>query len=171
MSKLSGKCDLYDHVYIIGSRGTTNEMTKQEKFNIFKQRTNGILYQTIKTTANKNNIDFLISNNPNLKKLDNGHYLYFTQEYKSLKSLNKAGVYYTRKIYFDDMLDLLPYLSYTVVVMAVDENGEYIELSSYPYPYQEFLDLLECGYDRTDSLNYWNKKLKQEYLDTIFSQI
>ena len=42
MSILTGKCDLYDHVYMIGSKGTTDNMTKKEMFEVFKQRTNVI---------------------------------------------------------------------------------------------------------------------------------
>ena len=167
MSRLTGKCDLYDHVYMIGTKGTTDEMTKQEKFELFKKRTNGTLHQSIKVEATKFNIDFLLENNKFLEKTDHNTYLYFDKEYKTLKSLNKTGVYYTREIHFDTMLDLVPYLPYIVSTMASDENGEYIQISSRSFIDQEYLDSLKYGYTKDKMYNYNMKELQQEYIDTI----
>lgn len=164
---IAGKCDLYDHVYMIGTKGTTDEMTKQEKFDLFKQRTGGVLHQNIKVKVNKFNIDFLVENNQFLEKTDHNTYLYFNKEYKTIKSLNKEGIFYRRKIHFDTMLDLVPYLPYIIGIMASDENGEYIEIGEHSYIDQQFLENLEYGYD---SSNIWKsnmKRLQEEYIETI----
>ena len=167
ISRLCGKCDLYDHVYMIGSRGATENMSKEEMFEVFKKRTNGTIYQNIPVKVSKFNIDFLIENNKWLERTDHNTYLYFGKEYKTLKQLDKAHMFYKREIHFHDMLDLIPYLPYIICVMSSDANSEYVEISNRSYIDQKYLEALEYGYDRTSSYEWDMKELKKEYITTI----
>ena len=164
---IAGKCDLYDHVYMIGSRDTTKYMTKQEMFDVFKQRTNGTIYQSIRVPVTKFNIDLLLENNKFLKKTENNTYEYFGTEYKTLKQLNKVGVFYKREIHFDTMLDLVPYLPYIISIMTSDENGEYIEIGEHSYIDQQYLENLKYGYDSSKTWKFNMKRLQEEYIETI----
>ena len=167
MSRITGKCDLADHVYMIGSKGTTDGMTKKEMFEIFKQRTNGTIYQSIKVPVTKFNIDFLVENDEWLERTDHKTYLYFGKEYKTLKQLDKAGVYYIRQIKFDTMLDLVPYLPYVVSIMINDNDHEYIEIGEKSYIDRKYIQGLEFGHDSIDTYNYDMKRLQEEYVNTI----
>lgn len=54
MSKFSGKCDLYDHIYIIHGQG----LSEKEAFERFKDATGGIIYKhyTIKADKYRNKV-------------------------------------------------------------------------------------------------------------------
>lgn len=149
MSLLTGKCDVMDHVYMIGSKGTTDEMSMKEKFDIFHKRTGGKLYQDVKVELTKHNIDFFLEKEKNkLKKVENG-YEYFGQFYKTLNALNKRGFWTTRTIYFDDMLELFPYLGYIIATAASDKNKETIFISQHEYNVERELEALTHGYEFT----------------------
>ena len=167
MSYITGKCDLYDHVYMIGSKGTTNSMSKKEMFEVFKRRTNGTIHQCIRVPVTKFNIDFLIKHNTYLNRTDHNTYILFNKEYKTLKQLNKAGVYYTRDIHFDTMLDLVPYLPYIIAMMTSDENGEYIVISEKSYIDSYYLECLEYGSDVTATYERNMSFLQNEYIKTL----
>ena len=147
MSCLTGKCDLYDHVYMIGSKGTNNDMSMKEKFEIFHKRTGGKLYQNVKVDLTKKNIDFFLEKEKNkLKKVDGG-YEYFGKVYKTLNQLNKHGFWTTRTIEFNDMLELFPYLGYIIGSMASDSKKETIFISSDDYNVIRELEGFEYGYE------------------------
>lgn len=171
MGRLTGCCDLYDHVYMIGSKDTTDGMTKQEMFDIFKQRTGGVIYQNIKVPVTKFNIDFLVDNNQWLERTDHKTYLYFGKEYKTLKQLDKIGVWYTREIHFDTMLDLVPYLPYIISMMTSDSNHEHVEIGERSYIDRKYLQGLEFGNDPIKIYDSDMKKLQEEYIDTIKKMI
>ena len=147
MSRLTGKCDLYDHIFTIGSKGTTNEMSMKEKFDIFHKRTNGEISQHVKVDLNKHNIDFFLEREKaKIQKVDKG-YNYYGRFYKTLDQINREGFYTSRKIYFDDMLELLPYLGYIIACGAFSGDKEYITLSQHEYNVQRELEALKNGYE------------------------
>lgn len=49
MSKFSGKCDLYDHIYVIHGQG----LSEKEAFERFKDATGGIIYKHYTVKADK----------------------------------------------------------------------------------------------------------------------
>lgn len=169
MSKFSGKCDLYDHVFSIGSKGTTDDMSDLEKFEIFKKRTGGKLYQRFPLKLTKYNIDSEIRlvNNPDiLSKNDDGTYTYWLDTYKTLNKLNKHGYYATREIRFDDILDLVPYFPYIISSMAADQDGETIYISSKDYLSLKEDEARECGLTTYDC-DLYRKFLKEELINIV----
>ena len=147
MSLLTGKADLYDHVFMIGTRGTTDAMTLQEKFNLFKERTHGVLHQSVKVMLTKYNINyFLERDKEKLQKVADG-YVYFGKLYKTLASLNKQGFYTFREIRFNDMLELFPYLGHIITTMASTGDGEFIFISEHDYNVERELECLQAGLD------------------------
>lgn len=167
MSKLSGKCDLYDHIYDIGCKGTTDEMSKMEKFNIFKQRTGGVIYQDIPLEVTKDNIDLLIEKDNLLEKTDDGNYIYINRKYKTIKALNKAGYYYRRKIYFDTTMDIVEYLPYVIAVLSSGPDSEYVQIASRPYPEERYLENLKYGILDDQYVARYKKMLINEYAETF----
>ena len=167
MSYLSGKCDLYDHIYSVGCKGTTDDMSKQEKFEVFKKRTNGVIYMSFPIEVTKANIDLIIAHNHHLKKLEGDTYSYMGNVCKTLKKLNKENVYYNREIKFDTMLDLVPYLPHIISTMSSSENKEYVEIMNMSWPYHEYLEGLEYGVDRSNQLKHYQQKLQEEYRETL----
>lgn len=136
MSKYTGKCDLYDHVFMIGCRGTTDDMSELEKFEIFKKRTGGVIYTHFPLELTKFNIDNEIKlvNNPDvLSRNEDGTYTYYLTKYKNLKQLNKHKYYAVKEIHFDDILDLFPYLTHIISMMGSDENSEHIYITYQDY--------------------------------------
>lgn len=162
MSMLTGKCDLYDHVYMIGTRGTNDEMSMKEKFNIFHKRTGGKLYQSIKIELNKRNIEFYLEKDKNkLKKTEEG-YEYMGDTYKNLSQINKRGFYTDRVIEFDDMLELLPYLGYIIASAVSDSEKEIIYISKNEYNVERELEAMKLGYERS-----FPKYHKEAYKDLV----
>lgn len=136
MSRLTGKCDLYDHIFLIGSKGTTDEMSDKEKFEVFKKRTGGVIYTKFPLELNKNNLEYEISlvNNPDLLSInEDGTIRYFFENYKTLKQLNKRKYYATKEIRFDTILDIFPYLSHIISMMHSDESTETIYITNQDY--------------------------------------
>lgn len=138
MSKFSGRCDLYDHIYMIGCKGTDNNTSEQEKFEVFKRRTDGMLHQRIRFELDRFNIDTEIEivNNESIlskKKVNKKwRYYYLGEEYKSLKALNKRGYYCTVDIGFKTMLDLVKYYGCIISSMVSTEDSEYIYIQTEP---------------------------------------
>ena len=116
-------------------------------FEAFKKRTGGILHQSIKVKVDEWNKDYVKSHCKGFdfikhteirddKRCKEGKkeysyytYLYYNKEYKDLKELNKKGVYIVKKIYFNTILELIPFLPYVPAVVASDENKTYVEIA------------------------------------------
>lgn len=171
MSKFSGRCDLYDHIYMIGCRGTDNNTSEKERFEIFKKRTGGLLHQRVLFNLDKYNIDkeIEIINNEKIlckKKVNNRYrYYYFGEEYKTLKALNKRGYYCTIDLPFDTMLDLVKYYGYIISSMASDEDSEYIYITNE----SEIDEKRKHQYFRENNQNkfYGEYELNEEYIRLV----
>ena len=169
MSSLTGKCDVMDHVYMIGSKGTNDNMSMKEKFDIFHKRTGGKLYQNIEVKLNKHNVDFFLEREKSkFRKVENG-YEYFGKVYKTLNALNKHGFWTTRTIYFDDMLELFPYLGYIIAAAASDKNKETVFISEHEYNVQRELEAFEYGYEA--SFPKYHKEAYKELLKKILKEM
>lgn len=190
MGKFSGAADLYDHIMMRHLRTKSGSDKKEdlekesvlysdelECFNEFKKETGGVIHQHKKIEVNINN-QKLIEQKCNkfkivehIEKTKTGKekitytYMYYDKEYKTLKELNKKGVYITLEIYFDTILDLIPYYPYTIGVCCSNETGEYVVISS-TSEVQDHIDrCLRSGID-TD-INYRNKQLQQHYIEVV----
>ncbi len=182
MSRFSGKCDLYDNLFL-GRHSTEDEL---ENFKIFKERTDGTLYQWIKIHLTKWNIDteIAIRNNPHIlsktehkevvkdRRCKSGFrevtyytYNYYGTEYKSLEEINQRGYTSIRKIYFNDILDLIPYYPYIIVTMSCDNtiNKDTVFIDSEPYYERHYKELRQSGLD-TRYIDRYKELLKEHYL-------
>lgn len=169
MSLLTNKADLYDHVFKIGTKGTTDTMLLQEKFNLFKERTHGILRQNIKVKLTKNNIKYFLERDKDkLQKVDNG-YIYIGKLYKTLASLNAQGFYTSREIHFNDMLELFPYLGHIIAAMSSTADEEFIWISEYDYNVARELERLQAGLDY--EVSQYTKEAYKEVLQDILSNM
>lgn len=172
MSRFSGKCDLYDSIMMIGCKGTNDEMTEIEKFQIFKERTNGVIYQSKKLYLTKYNIDYEIEyiNNPQIlrKEKINGRtkYFYYGKSFSSLKALNNKGYYTKHKIIINELIDLVPYYPHLISIHFSDENSEYIEIANNSYVTEEEMApwrKATYGYENS-CLNYYKENLRKELI-------
>lgn len=171
MSRFSNRSDLYDHIYMIGCKGTDCNTSEKEKFETFKKRTNGLLHQRVLFNLDKYNIDreIKIINDERIlckKKVNNKwRYYYFGREYKTLDSLNKRGYYCTIDIPFDTMLDLVKYYGYTISSMGSDVNSECIYISNE----SEIDERRKSQYFRENNQNkfYGEKELIDEYIRLV----
>lgn len=198
MSAMSGKCDLLDHIlmekmYDLGNIKKSDEL---ECFNIFKQKTGGVIYQMIKVPFTEWNFDKFAEiekakENTTYKLEKKVEYLdvpdkrcksgfrkvedvtycadYFGRvvEAKTIEELNKQVNYYFRKeIKFDTIFDILPYYPYIVSTAYSNHNKEYIVISNKSFVESEFEDLLKGGYI-SGMYNYYKKDLQAHYKELI----
>lgn len=161
MSKFTGKCDLYDHIYMIGSKGTDDSMTDLERFEVFKQRTGGKIYQTIPVELTKFNIEYFLANDEQLVKTSDG-YQYWGKTFKTLKQLNKHGYWTKRTIEFETMLDILPYVGNIISLLLSNEGHETVFISRKSYPEMRYDESLEYGHPRDCSLEF-RRSLQAEF--------
>ena len=154
MSKLSGRCDLYDTISGMGGwhdkEGNAFEFGQDgvnyyypdllKDFEAFKKLTNGVIYQhkevKIKDWFGDEEFEFIKSANCDLfdykknsikiadkrckdgfKEVVNYTFTYFDNKY-SLKEIKKRKIFVKVPIYFNTLLDLLPYLPYVVSFSA-----------------------------------------------------
>ena len=171
MSRYSGRCDLYDHVFMIGCRGTDDSMSEIEKFNIFKQRTGGILHQSRTLVLEKWNVDYEIEyiNNPAILRKENiknrWYYFYYGKKFASLKALNKYGYCTDFKIHFDSIIDLVPYYPFIISVMACDDKGEYVCITNYSeVDYELMQPWRKIKYANDSVQNYYKDELRKELI-------
>ena len=148
---------------MIGSKGVTDNMSKQEKFEIFKRNTGGKLYQKVQVELTKNNIDYFVDKDNRLVKNIDGSYSYMGIIFKTINKLNKYGYWFRRTIMFDTMLDLVPYLGYIISFMSANFNTEYIEISRYSWPEMCYSDALKYGYERNNMLLDYQRAIQDEY--------
>jgi hypothetical protein len=188
MSQFSGKSDLADTVFMQkmypmypdnpNSPLTSDEM---ECFNIFKEKTGGKIHQHFKLELNEYNIDSEIKrvNNSNLlsavtvyetnsKDSKNSTvYKYWGKEFRSLKELNKKGYYATKTIYFDTLLDLIPYYPYTVSFLSGGEDGKlFVVISGQSYVDVQEEEARKYGYDN-QMVAHYRKSLQEHYIEVV----
>ena len=148
MSMLTGKCDLYDEIYMIGGEGKTEE----EAFDDFLRRTGGVIYMSKQAEVTDRNEDLLISmTNGVLSKAPDGkrhHYVYMGTLYRSLKAVNRfGGVFIRVPLHFSSELELLPYYGHLVSSMMSSSEDEQVCITEEPYPLITDQELLYYGID------------------------
>lgn len=191
MSIFSGKCDLYDTLMMQHFRTAEGSDKKEdldkarvyysdeyECFNEFKEATNGTLYQHKKIDVNLDNQDMVASMcknfevielplEPNQRKPRNT-YKYYDKEYKSLKEINKKGVYITLEIHFNTILNLIPYYPYIVSAMFSNEDQKIVYISDEPYTIEERDNMLKIGYVGSLGMyEYYTKQLQEHYIEVV----
>ena len=180
---ICGKYDLYDHIcmekmhhqdpYNPNSPLVSDIM---ECFEVFKERTGGILYQHYKVEVNDYNKFQIEKKCPFLniighksikedkrykdskKEIITYSYKYYDKEYSSLKELNKKGVYATREIKFENIFELIPYFPYIIASMSSNGNKEIIFISKESYTDKRFEKDMITFPDNADEHNYYYRK-------------
>lgn len=198
MGTYSGRCDLFDHIsmekmYDKGSYKTSDEL---ECFNIFKQKTGGVIYQLVRVPLNEWNFDKFAEIEKakerttyklekdikylevpdkrcktGIRKVEDITYKvsYFnrTVEAKSLAEINKQISYYYRKeIRFDTIFDILPYYPYIITTAYSDKKREHVIVASQSYVESEFEELLQSGYVSI-MYNHYKADLQKHYKELI----
>ena len=187
MSILTGKCDLYDTLSMCKLRTPEGSDKKEdldkarylvsdimECFNIFKKKTNGVIYQHKKVNVTLNNQDYVASNCnmfeiiKHTELVDNKKqsgpkekitytYKYWFNEY-TLKELNKKGVYIEYPIYFNTLLELLPYFPYIVTYSASDTDTMHIVISNESYIEELRNSAIQWGTSNNENSYYSARK-------------
>lgn len=196
MSRLSGRCDLFDMIsgtggwfdkdgnpVKMGQEGVNAYYSDPMKdFEAFKKETNGVIYQHIKVKVDLWNQDYVKEHcqgfdftkrseikedkrfKDGKKKSDHYTYTYYGKEYKNLKELNKHGVYITKSIYFDTILELIPYFPYIVKVMTHSNGNTYVVISDRSYADTCFR---EHQWEGTEELFHHYRKELAEFTRSI----
>lgn len=196
MSRLSGRCDLFDMIAGTGGwldkNGNPVKMGQEgvnayysdpmKDFEAFKKETNGVIYQHIKVKVDLWNQDYVKEHcqgfdftkrteiredkrfKEGKKKSDHYTYTYYGTEYKNLKELNKHGVYITKSIYFDTILELIPYFPYIVTVMTRSNGNTYVVISDRSYADTCFQ---EHQWEGTEELFHLYRKELAEFTQSI----
>ena len=183
MSRLSGVCDLYDHIsfekmYDHGGYSTSDLL---ECFEIFKKKTGGVIYQHHQVKhIDRNNCEALAKVCPELeviktsktvpdKRAKNGEkeiveyqYKYYDKLYTE-KEINKKTIFVTTEIRFDNLLELMPYLPYEITASCCSEGKEHIIIANESEPDREFKQHIQHGYV-SDLTNHYGKALAELYL-------
>ena len=170
MSVVSGKADLLDHIYMekqypVNPNNPHSPLVSDlmECFKIFKTKTGGVIYQHEEVDVNVLN-QFLVEKmcdkfkiiEHKVKKVDNRYkdkckehiyytYKYWDKEYKTLKELNKKGVYITKEITFNYLEDLIPYFPYVIAFASCDENSETIVIANESEPEERNREHIKFG--------------------------
>lgn len=194
MSTLTGKCDLYDHISMMKHRTKDGSDKKEdlekarvlysdimECFNIFKERTGGVIYQNKKITVSERNQNFIakkvsffkIIEHKEIKedkRLKSGKkeivtytYEYWDKEY-TLKQLNKRGVWIKVPIYFNSLLELLPYFGYLVSSSCSSNGKETIFISDTNFAEMTRDEYLDYGFESASNIHkHYLEKLAELY--------
>lgn len=191
MGRLSGKCDLYDHLSfekMVPDKDNPNIMRSDimECFNIFKERTGGVIYQHKHLKVTPFNQDMISEMCPQFKvikhqttKVDKRTksgtkdevyytYMYYDKEY-TLKEINKREVYIKVPIYFDTLLELLPYLSYVVACSMCDDKGETIIIDNENFVDKECNYMLKRGINSIGRATHYRKELANLYREVVLA--
>lgn len=198
MSIYSGKCDLADHLFMMKFRTKDGSDKKEdlekasvfysdemECFKIFKERTDGKIYQYKTITVTPWNYDEVerLTNGvfkaiPHTKvvedkRLKSGQreqttytYEYYGHEYKTLKELNKQEVFFTDTIEFNTLLDLIPYYPYIVCMSNCFNGKETVVISENSYVDYEREEGLKHGY-HSDFWKFYKKHLQDHYREVV----
>lgn len=152
MSGMGGWFDKNGNPVTMGQEGVgVYYSDPMRDFEVFKKGTNGVIYQHIKVKVDKWNQDYVKEHCSGFdfikhieiredKRCKEGKkeyyyytYIYYGKEYSNLKDLNKHGVYITKSIYFDTILELIPYFPYIVTVMSYNEGKAHVVVSDRSY--------------------------------------
>lgn len=197
MSIFSGKCDLCDHIAGQGGwydkEGNPVKMgdgtgayysDEMQDFIAFKKKTGGVIHQHKKvlvTLWNQEEVQkhcpgfYFTCNERSIK--DNRYksgirtesyydYYYYGKKY-TLKELNQKGVYITIDIYFNTLLDLIPYYPHIISTCACNDDKETVYIGDKPYPLQELDDSCKTGGKKFHSFGYYAQKLNEHYRDVV----
>jgi hypothetical protein len=154
-------------------------------FLAFKEKTGGVIHQHIKVIVDEYNQDevekklpdsFKVLRHKELvedkrckegkKEVTTYTYIYYNKEYKTLKELNKHGVYVTIDIHFDTILDLIPYYPYIVSMCCYSEDKAVVYISDESFVIEERNRHYKNGYFS----NFWEhytKELQNHYIDIV----
>lgn len=189
MSSYTGKWDLFDHIITLGTKDKPKYNNKLEYelycFNLFKQRTGGVIYQKFKLELNPFNIDkeildrnndFILSKTERKiykpdKRTKSGQrvvteytYTYLGEDYSSLEELNNRGYYALKRIHFSSIFDIIPYYSFIISVLSSDEFSETIYISNVDYNDKTYFSFRESGID-TDSIENRKNNLITHFVE------
>lgn len=181
MSRFSGVCDLFDHIMMEKTydKGRYLVSDELECFNIFKEKTKGVIHQHKEVEVSEYNQKFVeehceffeviphtkIVEDKRLKnkqkEVTTYTYKYYGTEYKTLKELNKHGVYIVIDIPFDTLLDIIPYYPYVVTFCTSNNNEEVVYISE-----KSEVERNSCyTYGWGGSWRYYDKELQKHYLE------
>lgn len=90
-------------------------------------------------------------------------YKYYDKEY-TLKELNKRGIYITIDIYFDTLLDLIPYYPYIVTMSC----GSTVYVSNESFIDEKVNNCLESGW-YSDRWQHYKKELQDHYREVVLT--
>lgn len=149
-----------------------------ECFNEFKEATKGTIYQHKKIEVNLDNQDMVAGMCKNFEVIElplepnqrkpRYTYKYYDKEYKSLKEINKKGVYITLEIHFNTILDLIPYYPYIVSSMFSNNNQKIVYISDEPYTIEERDNMLKIGHSGSLSMyEHYAKELQEHYIEVV----
>ena len=151
-------------------------------FEAFKKETNGVIYQHIKVKVDEWNQEYVKEHCRGFdftkhteiredKRCKDGKkeyyyytYTYYGKEYKNLKELNKHGVYITKNIYFDTILELIPYFPYIVTAMGYSEGKAHVVVSDRSYADKCFR---EHNWESVEQSFYHDRKELAEFTRDI----
>lgn len=156
-----------------------------QDFLAFKKRTGGVIHQHKKIKVTEWNQKEVEKNIPNLfkviehkeevadKRYKGGTrevisytYEYWHKEYKTLKELNKHGVFITIDIHFDTILDLIPYYPYIISSCFYSDGKETMFISKESFVVSERDEHYEHGYF-SDYWEHYNKDLQDHYRSIV----
>lgn len=187
--RFSGKADLYDTIMMQHPRCKNGSDKKEdldksrgyysdelECFNEFKEKTGGVIYQHQEIKVTEQNQDLVAKLNNSFEVIElpleenqRKHryiYKYFGKEYKSLKELNKKGIFITKEIHFNTILDLIPYYPYIVTMSNSLNEKMTVFISQESFVDSEERKMLNVGYESTMP-SYYRKQLQKHYIDIV----
>ena len=85
-------------------------------------------------------------------------YSFRGKEYTTLDKLNKEHIYILRKIYFDNIVELIPYFPYIIACSSHSKDEEHIIISRKSYIEQIYDSNLEFGSTHPDDFNHIYRK-------------
>lgn len=155
-----------------------------ECFKIFKERTGGVIYQYKHLKVTPFNQDMISEMCPMFKVIAHQNtktdkrtksgirdevyytYMYYDKEY-TLKEINKREVYIKVPIYFDTLLELLPYLPYVVACSASNDEGETVIIDNESFVDKECYSMLKGGVNSVGRATHYRKELANLYKEVI----
>ena len=183
---ICGKYDLYDHIcmkktYPSNPDNPNSPLVSDimECFDVFKEETGGIIYQWVKTEVNifnqhlveKKCNGFKVITHKEMKedkRYKNNKreavsytYEYYGKEYKTLKELNKKGVYINKEIKFDNIVELIPYFPYIIAACSYSNGEACVYISSESYMDKRYKEDIKYGNDG----DYWNHYYRKTLAD------
>lgn len=180
---ICGKCDLYDHLCMEKRHPQDPDNPNSplvtdimECFDVFKERTGGVIYQSIKTEVNEFNQHLIEEKCKGFKVITHKEikedkryknnkrevifytYEYYGKEYKTLKELNKKGVYIDKEIKFDNIIELIPYFPYIIAANGYSNDKECIHISSESYLDKRYKMDIRWGNNDGDEWNHYYRR-------------